>query len=63
MMDRSDPEVLRHYNKAAQQALERRKKPYSSKVMALCHSDSVDIERVMILSWIESSYFSLSDNI
>ena len=56
MMDRSDPEVLRHYNKPAQQALERRKKPYSAKVLALCQSDSFDAERVMILSGKEVSF-------
>jgi hypothetical protein len=49
-MDRSDPELLRNYNQAARQSLERLKKPHSAKVLALCQPGSFDAERVMILS-------------
>ena len=53
LMDRSDPEVLRHYNKAARKALDRARKPYSDKVLALCisGSDYVHSFWVMMIEW------------
>ena len=36
MMDRSDPEVIRHYNKAYQRRLDNAKIPYTPEVIALC---------------------------
>ena len=53
LMDRSDPEVLRHYNKSARKALDRAREPYSDKVLALCKSgfDSVHSFWVMIIEW------------
>ena len=53
LMDRSDPEVLRHYNKAARKALDRARKPYSAKVLALCisGSDYAHSFWVMIIEW------------
>ena len=35
-MDRSDPEVIRHYNKAYQRRLDNAKIPYTPEVIALC---------------------------
>ena len=40
-MERSDPELLRHYNKASQKAFDRAKDPYSDAVKALCRPDYV----------------------
>ena len=50
-MDRSDPEVLRHYNKAWQRSLENAKEPYTADVLALCRSDNLDSERVIMIQW------------
>ena len=36
MMDRSDPEVIRHYNKAYQRRLDNARIPYTPGVIALC---------------------------
>ena len=36
MMDRSDPEVIRHYNKAYQRRLDNARIPYTPEVIALC---------------------------
>ena len=49
LMDRSDPEVLRYYNRAARQALDRARKPYPSKVKALCKSDSNHVHSFWVM--------------
>ena len=46
IMDRSDPEVLRNYNKAYQQRAQRAKSKYSYNVLALCKLPKFDFAEV-----------------
>ena len=45
-MDRSDPEILRNYNKAFQQRAQRAKHKYSNDVLALCKLPNFDFAEV-----------------
>ena len=51
LMDRSDPEVLRHYNKRAKRNLDNAKEPYTAELKALCQSEHFDSERVIMIEW------------
>ena len=66
LMDRSDPEILRDYNIAAQKCLDRAREPYCQEVLDLCSQDYLNsenfvpnLERVISLS-ASKSFFSYS---
>ena len=54
MMDRSDPEVMRYYSKAAQPT----KDPFPTKLKALCRSDTDHVNSfwVMMIEWHRKSF-------
>ena len=62
LMDRSDPEILRHYNKSWQRSLQNAKEPYPAELLALCRSDNLDSERVIMIEWIGNILY-LNDTI
>ena len=43
-MDRSDPEVIRHYSKSAYRSIDSAREPHGQDILALCHSDYVESE-------------------
>ena len=43
-MDRSDPEVIRHYSKSAYRSIDSAREPHGQEILALCHSDYVESE-------------------
>ena len=43
-MDRSDPEVMRHYSKSAYRSIDNAREPHGQEVLVLCHSDYVESE-------------------
>ena len=45
-VDRSDPEILRNYNKAFQQRAQRAKQKYSNDILALCKLPNFDFTEV-----------------
>ena len=63
LMDRSDPEILRHYNKSYQRSLQNAKEPYPAELLALCRSDYLDTERVIMIEWIGNILYFKSDTI
>ena len=54
LMERSDPHLLRYYNKLARAKLNRAREPYSTKVLALCirpEKNYVSSFWVMLIEW------------
>ena len=48
LTDRSDPELMRHYNLAAKQAADRARESYPPEVSALCYSDYFDRQEPLV---------------